>query len=181
MQKYGLGMIRPGTRDLSAFVADGYVVEGNTLAELATKLGIAPDALVQSAGEIERYSADGVDRAFGRGSTIYQRNIGDPAVTPNPTLGPLRHSPFYAVRLFPGDIGASSDCYGRQRKRRRCGEPADPGAVCGGQRHAFGHGWDYPGPGITLGPAITFAYVGVEHALAASASGITNAEHVAAR
>ena len=182
LQKYGLGMIRPGTRDLSAFVADGYVVGGNTLAELATKLGIAPDALVQSAGEIERYSADGVDRAFGRGSTIYQRNIGDPAVTPNPTLGPLRHSPFYALRLFPGDIGASSGLVTDANANvvDAANRPIPGLYAVGNDMHSV-MGGTYPGPGITIGPAITFAYVGVEHALAASASGITNAEYVAAR
>jgi predicted oxidoreductase len=123
-----------------------------------------------------------VDRAFGRGSTVYQRNIGDPAVTPNPTLGPLRLSPFYAVRLFPGDIGASSGLVTDANANvvDAANRPIPGLYAVGNDMHSV-MGGTYPGPGITLGPAITFAYVGVEHALAASASGITNAEHVAAR
>jgi len=50
-----------------------------------------------------------VDPDFGRGVTAYQQNIGDPAWTgKNPNLGPLSTGPFYAVKVFPGDIGAST-------------------------------------------------------------------------
>ncbi|WP_416365391.1 FAD-binding protein [Sphingobium sp. JS3065] len=33
--------------------------------------------------------------------------LGDPAHRPNPCLGPIRTAPFYAVRLFPGNIGST--------------------------------------------------------------------------
>jgi hypothetical protein len=45
-------------------------------------------------------------------STVARRptnNIGDAtAGGPNPNLGALSEAPFYAVRLYPGDIGAST-------------------------------------------------------------------------
>jgi hypothetical protein len=86
------------------------------------------------------------------------------------------------VRLFPGDIGASSGLVTDANANvvDAANRPIPGLYAVGNDMHSV-MGGTYPGPGITIGPAITFAYVGVEHALAASASGITNAEHVAAR
>ena len=181
LQKYGLGMVRPGTRDVSAFVSEGYLFEGRTLDELATRLGMPPQALRQSAEEITRYAADGVDRAFGRGSTVYQRNNGDPTVAPNPTLGRLENAPFYAVRIFLGDIGAASGLVtdANANVLDHANEPIHGLYAVGNDMHSV-MGGTYPGPGITLGPAIAFAYTAVEHALATTAPTAIEARHVAA-
>ena len=48
---------------------------------------------------------DGRDKHFRRGEDRYQQFIGDPDVTPNPCMGPVKESPFYAIRIFPGDAG----------------------------------------------------------------------------
>ncbi|MEY2654004.1 MAG: hypothetical protein RLZZ524_1032, partial [Pseudomonadota bacterium] len=45
LRRYGLGMVRPGGAGLSAFLADGYLTAGATLAELAGRLGIDPATL----------------------------------------------------------------------------------------------------------------------------------------
>jgi succinate dehydrogenase/fumarate reductase flavoprotein subunit len=181
LQKYGLGMVRPGTRDVSAFVAEGYLFEGKTLDELATKLGMPLQALRQSAEEIACYAADGVDHAFGRGSTAYLRNIGDPTVAPNPTLGRLDNPPFYAVRIFPGDIGAASGLVtdANANVLNHADEPIHRLYAVGNDMHSV-MGGTYPGPGITLGPAIAFAYAAVEHALATTTPTAIEARHVAA-
>jgi succinate dehydrogenase/fumarate reductase flavoprotein subunit len=166
MLKYGLGMVRPGTRDVSSFLAEGYLFEGQTLAELARRLGMAPAALVQSAQDISRAADRGVDTAFGRGGTVYQRNIGDPAA-PHPNLGRMEHAPFYAVRIYPGDIGAASglltDIHANVLDAND--RPIAGLYAAGNDMHSV-MGGTYPGPGITIGPAITFAYRAVEHALA---------------
>jgi len=166
---YGLGMIRPGARDLAAFIADGYVVEAPTIEALAGKLGIDPARVRATVEDMKGYAATGVDTAFGRGSTLYQRNLGDPAHQPNPTLGAIEAPPFYAVRLYPGDIGASSGLATDEHARvlRTDGHPI-AGLYAVGNDMSSVMGGTYPGPGITLGPSIAFAYAAVRHAAAAT-------------
>ena len=106
--KYGLGMVRPGPWSKAKYLADGYLVKADSLAELAAKLEVAPDGLTQTIVRINAYAKTGIDEEFGRGNTDYQRiTAGDLSHKPNPCLGPIEQPPFYAVKLFPGDIGAS--------------------------------------------------------------------------
>jgi succinate dehydrogenase/fumarate reductase flavoprotein subunit len=178
---YGLGMIRPGARDVSAFVAEGYVVRAASLRELATQLGIDPDALEDSAQRIRRYAKEGVDPEFQRGTTLYERNLGDPTFAPNPTLGPLANAPYYAVRLFPGDIGASSGLVTDEHARvlDAAGQPIRGLYAVGNDMHSVMAG-TYPGPGITLGPAAAFAYLAMEDALGPTVADHSKEAHVAA-
>lgn len=165
LRKYGLGMIRPGGQGLRPFLRDGYLTQADTLADLARKLEIDAQGLEETVAEMNRYAETGVDEAFQRGSTVYECGNGDPAHEPNPTLGPTRVPPFYAIKLYPGEIGSA------------VGLATDPdarlldkdGQVIGGL-YACGNdmqsimGGVYPGPGINLGPAITFAYAAAKHA-----------------
>jgi succinate dehydrogenase/fumarate reductase flavoprotein subunit len=107
LRKYGIGMVRPGGKGLEPFLADGYLVQAATLEALAAKLGINASALMDSVARNNRRG--GVDTDFGRGVGAYANNIGDAKWTgKNPNLGPLRTAPYYAVRLYPGDIGAAT-------------------------------------------------------------------------
>jgi hypothetical protein len=102
LRQYGIGMVRPGGKNLEPFLADGYLTAGNTLAELAAKLGMDAATLADSVARNNRYAASGVDTDFHRGETAYQQNMGDPSRgQPNPNIGPLAEAPYYAVRLYP--------------------------------------------------------------------------------
>lgn len=160
LRNYGLGLVRPAARSLSRFLDSGYLVSGSSIAELARRLGVDAAALADSVAQMNRAAASGHDPAFGKGSTAYNRYLGDPAHLPNPCLGPIEKAPFYAVRVFPGDIGTAA------------GLKTDPKArVLNGDGHPiaglFAAGNDmnsimagaYPGAGITLGPALTFGYI----------------------
>ena len=167
LRKYGIGMVRPGGKGLGPFLADGYLNEGATLAELAEKLGMDPQALQASVQQNNRNAETGVDPDFHRGETAYQQNLGDPAWTgKNPNLGPLRTAPFYAIRLYPGDIGASTG-FATNEHAQVLG--AD-GQVIGGL-YAVGNdmhsimGGTYPAPGITIGPGLVFARIAARRAL----------------
>jgi succinate dehydrogenase/fumarate reductase flavoprotein subunit len=167
LQKYGLGMVRMGTRDVSPFLADGYLVRGATVAELAAKLNVPAPALGQTITAMNTYAKTGVDPEFGRGTSAYHRVNGDASSPgPNPTLGPIATPPFYAVRLYPGDIGAATglvvDEWARVLKEGN--EPIEGLYAVGNEANSI-MGGTYPGPGITLGPGITFAYRAVRHAL----------------
>lgn len=164
---YGLGMARPGGGGLEPLLADGYLTKASTIAELALELGIDAAQLQATVATFNGYAASGVDPDFGRGMTTYQRNLGDPSVAPNPTMRPLKEGPFYALKLYPGDIGASAGLATDVHARVLGTEGPIEGLYAVGNDQNSVMAGTYPGPGITLGPAITFAYVAVEHVLAA--------------
>ncbi len=168
LRRYGLGMVRPGGKGLAPFLADGYLTQADSLEELAKKLAINAAGLTSSVQKLNAYAESGVDPDFQRGVTAYQQNIGDASRGgKNPNLGALRQAPYYAVRLYPGDIGAATGF-----------ETTADAAVLGanqqpvGGLYAVGNdmhsimGGTYPAPGITLGPGLVFAYLAARHAVA---------------
>ncbi len=172
LRKYGLGMVRMGTRDLAPYLADGYLVEAPTVAELAARINVGAAALEQTIASMNAYARTGVDPEFGRGTTPYHRVNGDATVGPNPTLGPIATAPFYAVRLFPGDIGAATGLVINEwaQVTKADDEPISGLYACGNEANSI-MGGTYPGPGITIGPAIAFAYRAISHAVTQAGSG----------
>ena len=167
LRKYGLGMVHPGGRGLVPFLADGYLVRADTLAELAGVLEIDPAGLAETVERMNGFAETGEDTDFQRGTNVYQRANGDPKHGPNPTLGPIRTAPFYAIRLWPGDIGAAIglETDTDARVLGPDGAPLDGLYACGNDMHSV-MGGVYPAPGINLGPAIAFAYLAARHAAA---------------
>jgi FAD binding domain len=160
LRKYGLGMVRPGGWGKKAALADGYLTAGKTIEQLALRLNIDPRNLRETVDTMNVFSQAGLDLEFGRGSTVHQNHNGDAsAKRPNPNLGALATPPFYAVRLYPSDIGTSSglvtDHIGRVLDASN--RPVAGLYACGNDMQSI-MGGTYPGPGITLGPAIAFAY-----------------------
>ncbi|MFM2065473.1 MAG: hypothetical protein RLZZ584_382 [Pseudomonadota bacterium] len=169
LQRYGLGMVRPGGQGLASYLADGYLTTGATLAELAGRLGVHADGLQASVARHNQAALAGLDADFGRGRTAYQRNLGDAAWPGrNPNLGPIATAPFYAVRLYPGDIGAATglvtDAQARVLDGGASGAPI-PGLYAVGNDAQSIMGGTYPGPGITIGPGMVWAYLATRHAL----------------
>jgi FAD binding domain len=160
LRQYGLGMVRPGTKNLTSFLRDGYLISGPSLAQLASQLQLPAQKLEETVRSFNAICASGQDPQFQRGTTDYQRNLGD-ASQPgaNPTLGPLLEAPFYALRLFPGDIGASQGLVTNEN-----GQVLDLANLPITGLYAIGNdmqsimGGVYPAPGITIGPALVFAY-----------------------
>jgi succinate dehydrogenase/fumarate reductase flavoprotein subunit len=172
LRNYGLGMVRPGykpgDKGLAPFLADGYLTEGQTLQDLAHKLGINATGLQSSVNKINAYAETGADPDFQRGVTAYQQNIGD--VTwkgKNPNIGALTQTPFYAVKLYPGDIGASTGLV-TDPTARVLGlqdQPIHGLYAVGNDMHSI-MGGVYTGPGITIGPGMVFGYLAGRHAAA---------------
>jgi succinate dehydrogenase/fumarate reductase flavoprotein subunit len=163
LQRYGIGMVRPGASAgvLKPFLEDGYLIAGATLDELAGRLGIAAAGLRASVGKINAYAQTGIDPDFGRGSTAYSNNIGDAmAGWRNPNLGPLQQGPYYAVKLYPGDIGACTGFAtdGHARVLGRDGQPLPGLYAIGNDQHSI-MGGVYTAPGITIGPGLVFGYL----------------------
>jgi succinate dehydrogenase/fumarate reductase flavoprotein subunit len=171
LKKYGLGMVRMGTRNLTSYLADGYLIAAPTIAELAGKMNVDAAALEQTVANMNAYAGTGVDPEFGRGATPYHRVNGDVSIGPNPTLGPISTGPFYAVRLYPGDIGAVTGLVINEwaQVTKADDQPIAGLYACGNEANSI-MGGVYPGPGITIGPAIAFAYRAVQHALSEAAA-----------
>jgi succinate dehydrogenase/fumarate reductase flavoprotein subunit len=171
LKKYGLGMVRMGTRDLTPYRADGYLIAAPTIAELAGKISVDAAALEQTVANMNAYAKTGVDPEFGRGATSYHRANGDASIGPNPTLGPIATGPFYAVRLYPGDIGAATGLVVNEwaQVMKADDQPIVGLYACGNEANSI-MGGVYPGPGITIGPAIAFAYRAVQHTLSEAAA-----------
>jgi len=160
LARYGMGMVRPGGKGLAPFLADGYLVRGESLADLARQLDMNAEALSATVARFNAMAARGVDEDFQRGTTAYQHNIGDATLgLPNPNLGPLTQAPYYALRLYPGDIGACSGLVtdGDGRVQGPDGQPL-PGLYALGNDAQSIMGDRYTAPGITIGPALVFAY-----------------------
>ena len=123
LRKYGLGMVRPGGWGTRAALADGYLIAGDTIEQLAQGLKIDPGSLRETVDKMNGYAKTGLDLEFGRGSTVYQNHNGDASAGgPNPNLGPIATAPFYALRLYPSDIGTSAGLV--TDERRACWIPA---------------------------------------------------------
>jgi len=163
--KYGLGMVRPRRLNLAGAIRDGYLTRADTIAGLAQALGMPADALERTIARHNSFVATGVDVDFGKGSDAYQRNLGDAAHKPNPCIGLLAKPPFYAVNVFPGDIGASVGLVTNEQAQvlRQDGSIVAGLYACGNDMDSIMAGI-YPGPGITLGPAMAFGYIAARHA-----------------
>jgi 3-oxosteroid 1-dehydrogenase len=98
-RKYGLPKV----------TADGpvppWIVQANTLEELANRLDIDGVGLGEQVAEFNRYAESGVDAQFARGSDSYDRYWGDPQQSPNSVLGDLSEPPYYAIELHLGTAG----------------------------------------------------------------------------
>ena len=167
LKRYGLGMIRPGGKGLAPFLADGYLKRGTTLEDLAKQLSIPEINLRTTVERFNQFADKGVDEDFKRGTTDYQRANGDATWTgPNPCLGALRQGPFYAIALYPGDIGAATGLLTDTDARvlNANGQAIDGLYACGNDMHSI-MGGVYPAPGITIGPGLTFGYLAAKHAV----------------
>jgi succinate dehydrogenase/fumarate reductase flavoprotein subunit len=164
IRKYGLGYAKPAPVPLGPFLRNGYLKSGRTLRELAQAAGIDPDGLEASVRDYNRSAARGEDAQFHRGSTAFNRYLGDPDRKPNPNVAPVGHGPYYALKLVMGDLGTfdglATDTVGQVLDVER--RPI-AGLYAVGNDSASIMGGNYPGAGITLGPIMTFGYLAGRH------------------
>ncbi len=169
--RYPVGPVRPGSIQpdaaLPSAIRDGFLAKGDSLAELARAIGVDADGLEASVARFNGFARSGRDEDFGRGDTLSDRYYSDPQVAPNPCLAPIEKPPFYAVKVYPGDLGTKGGVVtdAHARALDRAGQPM-PGLYAAGNCSASVMGETYPGAGGTIGPAMVFGFLGAEHGCA---------------
>jgi succinate dehydrogenase/fumarate reductase flavoprotein subunit len=160
LRSYGLGCVAPAPLPIRRHLHSGYLKRGTTVAELARQIGLAPETLEATVAEFNASAKAGEDPAFAKGSKAYSRYQGDALVAPNPCVAPLETPPYYAIKLGVGDIGTFAGLVTDQNTQvlDAAGKPIN-GLYAVGNDAASIMGGNYPGAGITLGPALTFGYV----------------------
>ncbi|MCG2640690.1 MULTISPECIES: FAD-dependent oxidoreductase [Bradyrhizobium] len=170
LRKYGLGCVPPFPMPLGHHLASGYLMRGDTLEALAAKAGIDAKAFAETVKQFNATAPLGHDAAFGKGSKAYNRYQGDAMHGPNPCIAPIENGPFYAIKMVIGDLGTYAGIVTDENARALDAEGrVIPGLYAAGNDMASIMGGNYPGAGITLGPALTFGYIAGRH-LAASAA-----------
>jgi 3-oxosteroid 1-dehydrogenase len=148
------------------WLTSGYMIETASLGELARRCGMEEEKLRRTVARFNGFAASGVDEDFGRGSGAYHRFLGDPTVKPNPNLGAVEKPPFYAVKLYPGDVGTAgglvTDEYARVQREDGS---IIPGLYATGNITAPVVGRSYPGAGASIAASLVFGYVAARHAL----------------
>jgi succinate dehydrogenase/fumarate reductase flavoprotein subunit len=159
LRQYGMGCVAPFPMPTGRHVRSGYLKRGRTVADLARAIGVDASTLEATVATFNEHARRGEDPAFGKGSKAYNRYQGDALNRPNPCVRPLDTGPYYAIRLVIGDIGTfaglATDASTRVLDAQR--RPI-AGLYAVGNDAASVMGGNYPGAGITLGPALTFGY-----------------------
>jgi 3-oxosteroid 1-dehydrogenase len=141
------------------------MIKAGSIDELAAKCGIDATGLSDTVARFNSFCASGVDSDYGRGSRAFDRCHGDPTIKPNPNLGPIEQAPFYAVRMYPGDVGTAGGLVTDEFARVLKGDGSlIPGLYATGNCTASVVGRCYPGAGSSIGASFVFGYIAALHA-----------------
>ena len=147
---------------LRKHIRSGYLHRAATLEELGAAMGVDGLALAATVRAFNEQACLGLDPAFGRGTTAFNRYLGDPAHAPNPCVAAIEIAPYYGVRVTLGDLstydGILADSCGRVL--RGDGSVIEGLYVVGADRASM-MGGAYPGPGINHGPHMATACAAV--------------------
>jgi 3-oxosteroid 1-dehydrogenase len=170
--QYPVGLLPPGKIQNDARMPPeyrkcGFLHRADSIAALAALIGVDGPALADSVERHNGFARNGKDLDFGRGDSLSDRYYSDPAIGPNPNLAPIVAAPFYAIAIYPGDLGTKGglQCDEFARVLREDGSVIE-GLYAAGNSSASVMGDTYPGAGATIGPSMTFSYVAARHACA---------------
>jgi succinate dehydrogenase/fumarate reductase flavoprotein subunit len=157
------GKFMPGVTPQSA-IDSGFVIKSDTIEGLAEQLNLDASKLRESVDRFTGFAKNQKDEDFARGDNPYDAFMGDPTYKPNHSLGTIDKAPYYALKIWPGDLGTRggvlTDEHARAlREVKGGGTEVIKGLYAVGNSSATVMGRSYGGPGATLGPALTFAFV----------------------
>ena len=163
-RKYPVGPLMPGKfyPDFlikKSWFKSKFLTKAKTIEELAQKLSIDSEELAKTIHKVNQFAETGIDTEYNRGQNARDVFFGDPENKPNPCLGPIKTGPFYAMELNPGEFAT---CGGFAINEDAAVLDNNNSPIQG--LYATGNCTAallprYPGPGATLGPAMTFGYL----------------------
>lgn len=162
-ERYNWGSAPPGVTPKS-WIESGYMKKADTLDALAAQCGIDAAGLGAEVARYNQFCETGVDEDFGRGSRAFDNAHGDPTVKPNPNMGAIEQGPFFAVAIYPGDVGTAGGVVADEYARvLRDDGSVIPGLYAVGNSTASLFGRCYPGAGASIGASFTFGYIAAHH------------------
>lgn len=141
-------------------IKQGFYEKAESIEALAEKIQLPAANLRKSIDRFNDFVAKGEDSDFSRGGNLHDKYYGDKTVSPNPCMAPLDKGPYYAVRVYPGDLGTKGGLLTNENAQvvNTKNEVID-GLYAVGNCASSVVGTKYPGAGTTLGPAMTFGYL----------------------
>jgi 3-oxosteroid 1-dehydrogenase len=164
-RKHYLFAFQPPGVTPKEWIDSGYMKKADTLEALARACGIDAAGLTATVERFNASARSGIDPDFHRGEGAHEQYQGDVTHTPNASVGPLDKPPYYAVEIYPGDVGTSGGmlCDELSRVLDTDHEPI-PGLYAAGNCTASVMGRTYPGAGASIGASFVFAYIAMQHA-----------------
>ncbi|MDQ7992853.1 MAG: FAD-dependent oxidoreductase [Propionicimonas sp.] len=154
-REFRLGPWQAGSTPRQA-LESGDLVRAATLNELAQNLGIDRAGLLGTAVRFNGFARKGRDLDFDRGEGLVHSGGGRRR---NPSLGTVDKPPFWAVKVFPGDLGTKGGLLvdADARVLRADGSAIRGLYACGGTAASM-MGRTSPAPGAALGEALVGAF-----------------------
>ncbi|WP_104181941.1 FAD-dependent oxidoreductase [Arthrobacter sp. B0490] len=160
-RRYMLLRTFPMSKFPKSWTSGGYVKVAQTVEDLAAQINVPAQQLAETLRRYSSFAKEGVDEDFGKGSSVYGHYYGDPTLK-NPNLAPIDQAPFYAVAVYPGDVGTKGGLKIDERSRVLSteGKPI-AGLYAGGNSSGSVMGDTYPGAGSSIGAAMVNSYSAV--------------------
>jgi 3-oxosteroid 1-dehydrogenase len=166
LARYMLAGTMPGRKKPPAWAESNFLRRADTIDDLAVACGMAPATLKNTVERFNRFVHQGRDEDLQRGDSPYDRWVGDPLHAPSNTLGTIEQAPFFAVQLYPGDVGTFGGLVTDMHARAlRADGSVIAGLYATGTSTASVMGTVEPGAGGSIGPSLTFGYIAARHAL----------------
>ncbi len=148
-----------------ALITKGVIKRADTVAGLAREIGVPAGELEQTVERFNGFAAQGLDPDFGRGQSAYNACLGDPGHRPNAALGPLDRAPYFATRIFPGDVGTCGGVITNEHAQVLDEQDrVIEGLYATGNITATVMGRSYLGAGGSIANTMIFGYVAARHA-----------------
>jgi predicted oxidoreductase len=138
--------------------APDWVPQAETVAVLATRIGLDPEALSATVERFNKFATVNEDPDFDRHRL---------ALMGAAPLRPIEDGPFYALAMHAGCLGTNGGpkVTAEGQVVATSGQPI-PGLYAVGNTAANAFGWAYPSGGATIGHGATFGYRAGRHAAA---------------
>jgi hypothetical protein len=138
------------------YVAAGLWHTADTLPELAAKIGVDADNLVETVKRYNEFVAAGVDDDFGRGNEAYDRAFSG-GQSP---MVPVDTAPYHAAAFGLSDLGTKGGLVTDSNARVLDAEGNPIGGLyAAGNTMAAVTGTVYPGGGIPIGASMLFSHL----------------------